>query len=355
MSFTTLTQPEIEEKILRDILNVLPDAYVGIDSDYAVRAAAMANGIEGLYQYQAWIVRQIFPDTADADIMEAHANLHNIVRKVGNLATGSIDFAGTPGSAVPVATQVKNTDGLMFLTTAAGVIDGAGHATIAAQAAAAGIAYNTPNGILLQLIAAPIGVNSQAVINTMLAGTDVESNASLLTRLLSVLRDPPASGNPADFKRWALEVAGCDGAYVYPLRRGLGTSDVIITSAGGLPSLQLINAVQSYIDDKRACGLNTLLVLAPTVITQNYSIEVKLTGVSLSDATASINAAINNYYNSIAPGTAVIKSQIEALISDILGVTDRNVISPAGNVTPTVNETTCEWCRKGTVNVSLMA
>jgi len=354
MSFSVKAQPEIEADILRDILNLIPQANAGVDSDFGVRAAAVASGIEGLYQYQSWIVRQIFPDVADDDIMEIHAALRKVTYKPGNIASGSIAFTGIAGSAIPVGTQTKNTAGLVFLTTSAGVLDGAGNATVAAQALTTGVAYNLPAATQLQLLDSPSGVNSQAAIVSMLAGADIETTASLLARYLSVLRDPPASGNAADYKRWALQVAGCDGAYVYPLRRGLGTTDVIITSAGGLPSAPLIAAVQMNIDGQRPCGVNTLSVLAPALIVQNHVIQVKLSGVNLADVTAKINAALAVYYGNLVPGATYVKSAVEALISDILGVTDRAITSPAGNVIPTVDATTVQWCRLGTVGVSLM-
>lgn len=354
MSFTTLTQPDIEANILRDILNLIPGADITVDSDYAIRAAAMASGIEGLYQYQAWIVRQIFPDTADSDVMEAHANLHKITRKAGTQATGSIAFTGTAASAIPLGTQVKNTDGLVFVTTAAGVLDGTGNATVAAQSLSIGAANNLAAATQLQLLDSPPGVNSQASIVSMLAGTDAETDASLLARLLSILRDPPASGNVADYKRWALEVNGCDGAYVYPLRRGAGATDVIITSGGGLPSGALITAVQANIDAKRPCGVNTTYVLAPTTLVQNHVIQVKLNGITLADATAKINAVLANYYANLVPGSSYIKSAVEALVSDIAGVIDRAITSPAANVVPTVDATAVQWCRLGTVAVNLM-
>lgn len=354
MSFVTLSQPDIESNILRDILNLIPQASVGVDSDYGIRAAAVAAGIEGLYQYQAWIVRQIFPDVADNDIMEIHAALRKVTYKAGNIATGFIPFTGTPGSVIPVGTQTKNSAGLVFLTTAAGVLDGTGNALVPAQGLTAGAAYNLAAGTQLQLLDSPTGINSQASISSMLAGTDVETTASLLARYLSVLRDPPASGNVADYKRWALQVAGCDGAYVYPLRRGSGTTDVIITSAGGLPSAGLITSVQASIDAQRPCGVNTTSVLAPVMILQNHVIQVKLSGVNLADVTVKINAALAVYYANLIPGSTYVKSAVEAFISDILGVTDRLVSSPAANVIPNVNAGTVEWCRLGTVAVSLM-
>lgn len=354
MSFTVLTQPDIEANILRDILNQSPTANVGLDSDFGVRAAATAGAVEGLYQNIAWAIRQIFPDTSDADIMEIHANTHKITRKAGTIASGSIAFTGVAASAIPSGTQVKNTAGLVFVTTAPGVLDGSGNATIAAQALTVGAAYNLAAATQLQLLDTPTGVNSQPVIVTMLAGTDAETDASLLARLLSILRDPPASGNQADYKRWALEVNGCDGAYVFPLRRGAGTTDVIITSGGGLPSGAIITAVQANIDAKRPCGVNTTTVLAPTTLVQNHVIQVKLNGITLADATVKINAALANYYANLTPGSSYIKSAVEALISDIAGVTDRAVTSPAANVVPTVDATAVQWCRLGSVAVSLM-
>lgn len=354
MSFVTLSQPEIEANILRDILNLIPQASVGVDSDYGIRAAAVAAGIEGLYQYQAWIVRQIFPDVADDDVMEVHAALRRVKRKAGNIAAGTIAFTGIAGSVIPVGTQTKNSAGLVFLTTGASILDGAGNAAVAAQALTVGIVYNLAAATTLQLLDSPTGINSQAAVVTMLAGTDAETTASLLARLLSVLRDPPASGNAADYKRWALEVVGCEGAYIYPLRRGLGTTDVIITSASGLPSAGVIAAVQANIDAQRPCGVNTLSVLAPATIVQNHVIQVKLSTVNLVDVTVKINAALAVYYANLIPGASYVKSAVEALISDIIGVTDRLVSSPSANVVPTVNAGTVEWCRLGSVVVSLM-
>ncbi|WP_337050269.1 baseplate J/gp47 family protein, partial [Serratia fonticola] len=67
-------------------------------------------------------------------------------------------------------------------------------------------------------------------------GTDDESDKSLLARLLELIRRPPAGGNKYDYHRWAMDVPGVTAAYVYPLRRGLGTVDVVITSGNDLPS-----------------------------------------------------------------------------------------------------------------------
>ena len=355
MPYTTPEQPEIKENILRDILNLNVAAAVGDDSDHAVRASATSAAIEGLYQHQQWIVRQIFPDVADIDLMEVHAALRKINYKAETNSVGSIEFTGTPAAAIPINTEGKTTDGIAFVTTEAGVISGGGSVTVAAQASVAGVAGNVDANTAVTLTGAPGGIDSGAVIISMLAGTDVETPGSLLDRLLFLLRNPPASGNKADYTRWAKEVDGVDEAFVYPLRRGLGTTDVVITSGGGLPSAQLIADVEDHINEERPCGVNTLTVLAPAIISQNFTIQVKVSGITLASAEGLINGVLDSYYETLLPGDVFVRSVAEALVSDIVGITDRAITAPAANVVPTVDAGAVEWCRKGTVAVTAMS
>ncbi|WP_304169770.1 baseplate J/gp47 family protein, partial [Lonsdalea britannica] len=171
-------------------------------------------------------------------------------------------------------------------------------------------------------------------------------------RLLELIRRPPAGGNRYDYKRWAMSVDGVTGAYIYPLRRGLGTVDTVITSADGLPSDVIIKNVQTYIDDVRPVTAKNHMVLAPTIKTVNFNISVSLSGVTLANATANIKSAIGDYFDSLQPGDSIIRSQIEMLISQITGVIDRDVNSPETNVTASVNASTVEWLRVGDVEVS---
>ena len=71
MTFPVPTVAESTDRQLRDIQNALPDENVDTssDSDYAVRANAV-SGVDGLYAYQGWIIRQIFPDTAEKEYLE---------------------------------------------------------------------------------------------------------------------------------------------------------------------------------------------------------------------------------------------------------------------------------------------
>jgi uncharacterized phage protein gp47/JayE len=90
MPFITKNAAQIRTDILRDIKNLLQlsDDKLGPDSDWYVRASSVASVAEGLYQHQGWIVRQIFPDTADSEFLYLHARLRGLSKKAANNASG---------------------------------------------------------------------------------------------------------------------------------------------------------------------------------------------------------------------------------------------------------------------------
>ena len=351
MPYTTPDYRQVRADILRDIANQQPGAYTGEDSDFAVRANAAASAIEGLYQHQQWIVRQVFPDTADSDYLERHAGLHGVTRKAATAAAGTITFSGTAGSAVPIGTETKTNSGVAFVTTAAGEIGGGGTATIAASASAAGAAGNQAAATALTLTAAPSGVLSAASIAAMTGGTDVETDAELLARLLQYLRMPPVGGAKHDYYLWAMSVAGVMDAYVYPQRRALNSVDVVIETSGGLPSQQLLDDVLAYIDQVRPVCVD-LLVIAPQLVTVDVTATLTLSGTTLADATARINATLAAFFSGLHVGDAVKRSKLIALMMDTPGVIDVTLTVPAANVQPLVDVTHSELAAPGTVTLS---
>ena len=168
----------------------------------------------------------------------------------------------------------------------------------------------------------------------MTGGVDEETDGELLARLLELIRRPPAGGNRADYRRWALETPGVSAAYVYPLRRGLGTVDVVVTAAGDLPSGATLAAVQAHIDELRPVTAKNCLVLAPTPRVLDVSVAVRLSGLTLAQAQAQISTALSEYFARLAPGDTAVRSRMEALVSDITGVADRNLEQPGVGIKP---------------------
>ncbi|MCG9093471.1 baseplate J/gp47 family protein [Laribacter hongkongensis] len=333
MAFPVPAFSAIRDALLRDISNLLPEADTGPDSDHFVRATSVASAVEGLYQHQAWIVRQIFPDTADREYLELHALLRGLRRKPATAAQGVMRLQGAAGSFVP-AGLVARLGERTWRTPGGGQVNEA--------------------GTLVELASPPSSVSGQATLVSMVGGVNEEADSELLARLLELIRRPPAGGNRYDYRRWAMEVPGVSNAFVYPLRRGLGTVDVVIVSVDGLPSQETIEATQAHIDDLRPVTAKSSLVLAATEKPAAVTVRVLLDGLTLDAARAQIHAALTGYFALLAPGEVAVKSQLEALVSNIPGIVDRQMTTPAGNVAPVVDDRMVEWVRLGAVTVELL-
>ncbi|WP_252748592.1 baseplate J/gp47 family protein [Serratia symbiotica] len=202
------------------------------------------------------------------------------------------------------------------------------------------------------MLIAPEGIDSDVTILHMTGGTDDEKkDASLLVRLLEVIRRPAAGGNKYDYHRCAVEVPGVTEAYVYPLRRGYGAVDVVIAANNSMPSEDTIKAVQAHIDEERPVTAKNTLALAPEEVITDVSVKVKLSELSLDEAKKQIRAAITDCFNRLAPGDIAVLKQIGGSITNIVGVIDYNFIKPTGNIVPVVDKTRVQWIRLGTVAV----
>ena len=76
---------------------------------------------------------------------------------------------------------------------------------------------------------------------------------------------------------------------------------------------------------------------------------------AFAQAQAQISTALSEYFARLAPGDTAVRSRMEALVSDITGVADRNLEQPAANFVPQVDDRVVEWARQGTVTVKVMA
>ena len=351
MPFIVPAFEKIRSDILRDIQNLNADADITQDSDNWIRATSVASVATGLYQHQAWIVRQIFPDTADTEFLVWHARVRGLFRKSATTASGTAKVTGEP-NAKAAAGQVITRGSQSWTTTAAVTVGADGTGTVAVQCSVPGTAGNSSAQVTGTFSTPPVGFDSTAVLNPLTGGTDAETDASLLERLLDIIRRPPAGGNKYDYRRWALSVDGVTAAYVYPLRRGLGTVDVVITSAGGMPSAAILAACQAYINDQRPVTAKDTLVLAPTFRSVDITAAISVDGITFDAGKASVIADLKTFISNLQPGDPFIKSQAEGVITSITGITDRSITSPAGNVQPLVNVAVVEWIRAGNIVVT---
>ena len=353
--FIVPTLEEIRASLLRDYQTYYPNADTSEDSDAYARASSLAACAEGIYAHQKWLIKQFFPDTADTEFLEKHAGLRGLRRRNATYAAGKgATVSGNPDAVIAVGLQIKTEDGRFYETTESAVIPASGSVIVAVRSLATGAVQNIKTATKGSFMAAPVGVSTDVVLNDVVGATNAESDSSLLERLLNKIRRPAAGGNKYDYKDWALEVDGVEQAYVYPLRRGLGTVDIAITADNGVPSDDTVRRAQEYIDQERPVTAKESKVVKPDVTKVNFNIQVKISGVSLNDIKTAINNALRDYFNGLIPGDDLIVSQCEAVVNNLIGVVDRRFTAPTANrKADIVNK--IEWFRLGDVNVTEMS
>lgn len=346
---------EIRASLLRDYQTYYPNADTSEDSDAYARASSLAACAEGIYAHQKWMIKQFFPDTADTEFLEKHAGLRGLRRRNATYSAGKgATVSGNPDAVIAVGLQIKTEDGRFYETTESAVIPASGSVIVAVRSLATGAVQNIKTATKGSFMAAPVGVSTDVVLNDVVGATNAESDSSLLERLLNKIRRPAAGGNKYDYKDWALEVDGVEQAYVYPLRRGLGTVDITITADNGVPSDDTVRRAQEYIDQERPVTAKESKVVKPDVTKVNFNIQVKISGVALNDIKTAINNALRDYFNGLIPGDDLIVSQCEAVINNLIGVVDRRFIAPTANQKADIINK-IEWFRLGEITVTEMA
>jgi uncharacterized phage protein gp47/JayE len=69
--------------ILIDYKNQFPEADTSQGSLIYIKSACLASALWGLYRYQDYIAKQIFPDSSDTENLEHHAWIYELTRKTG--------------------------------------------------------------------------------------------------------------------------------------------------------------------------------------------------------------------------------------------------------------------------------
>ena len=189
---------------------------------------------------------------------------------------------------------------------------------------------------------------------TLADGVDAETPAELLARYLEEVRNQPAGGKLADYKRWCLEVPGVTSVFAYKRLRGLGTVDLFITTDTGVPSQALLERVYQYLYKMSPAGIKDVAVRAPIEKFVNMHLVVDGTTDFETVLKPQLTSLINGYLATFEPGEKLILKKLEALITSMTGVSDFEILTPQTNVLAAVNGETLEWLRVGELNIEAM-
>ena len=293
-----------------------------------------------------------FAQTSSGNCLDMRAGEYGISRNMGSKAAGCVRFTGNNGVAIPGGTQIQTGGGLIYTTTDSGILT-EGILDLQVTAEDIGIKYNVPAGSLIQLPVQVVGITGVTNIEPITGGSDIESDQSLLQRVLIKVRMPSTSGNANDYKLWALSVGGIGDAKVFPVWDGPGTVKVIVIDTEKKPAnMNLVSSVSEVIENNRPIGAKVDVAAAqPLIIDINVTV-IKDSSNTLEQIKEEVAVKVGDYLKSIAFRQSYVSfAQVGNAIMQCSGIGDySNLLVNNGSANITVGAE--EVAIVGTVTVN---
>lgn len=204
---------------------------------------------------------------------------------------------------------------------------------VLAQAVEAGPSGNTAAGLIRTMSVAPAGIAACTNPAAFTGGREEEEDEAFRARILATYRQLPNGTNAAAYAQQTLAVEGVCAVNVLPKKRGLGTVDVVITSAGGVPGTALVEQVQGVLEEQREIAVD-VKVMAPETVTVDLILSVKpKEGLLPGPVIDRVKAALRAWFDGSLLGQDVLLAQIGQKIFAVDGVANYQIQGPVNDVT----------------------
>ena len=306
-------------------------------TDLSARMYALAAQVYALYVQADWVARQAFPQTAEGEYLDYHAQLRSLERKPALPAQGTVRFtageAAQSDRAIPEGTVCMTAGLVRFATTQAAVLP-AGELTVdvPVQALEPGTAGNVSAQTVVSMAVAPMGIASCTNPQAFAGGADGEGDEELRARILDTFRRLPNGANVAFYEQGALSFDQVAAAAVIPKPRGLGSVDVIVSTLAGTPGEELLEQLQDYFEQRREIAVD-VQVKAPTPVTVNVAVQVKAKGGwDKTQVLDQVEEALEGWFDGKLLGQDVLLARLGSLIYGCDGVENYAVSAPAADL-----------------------
>ena len=260
-------------------------------------------------------------------------------RKSELSASGTEVFSRQTGDPVeitiPIGSIVGTTSGLLYTTTAAGAIlsGNTDSAAIPITANEAGVSYDAQIDTITVLNSSIPGVNSVTNNTATAGGQDKETNSAYFTRFTNFIMGLQGNNRFGIFTA-AVGVSTIQSAYVenhFPPVSGIYNFTVYVDDgSGSVPQAKLDEIyLDIYGNDTFAyqgyasAGINFRVLTAGLIpVNVVYTVQIDPVNASAAEIEVTIEAAINNYINSLWVGSDVLESEVIRIIKGIQGVVD---------------------------------
>ena len=310
--------------------------------DAMVRLYALSAQVQSLLAQADWVLDQSFPQTAQGEYLDYHAQTRGITRSLATKASGVLRFSASGAVAsermIEAGTIAMTAGGVKFETMERAVIEaGESSATVSAQAVEAGANGNAAAGQIRFLSVLPAGITGCANPGAFTGGSDTESDESLRERIMESYKRLPNGANAAFYEREAMSFPTVAAARAVGRARGIGTVNVYVATHAGTPSEELLEEIAEALERKREIAVD-VGVLAPTETAIDVTAELSVAdGYDFEEVCEEVERALGAYFTGERLGEDVTYAAIGALIYGVEGVTNCHLLAPttdtAGNLT----------------------
>lgn len=307
-------------------------------ADLAVRLRAFAAEAYSLYVYADWVGRMAFPQTAEGEFLDRHAQLRGLERRGAARAQGKIRFYISRALSydIPIAQGVycSTMAGTDFVTTEAGTIAaGTVYADIPAEAVKSGASGNVRSGVIVSMALPPAGVEGCTNPNAFTGGLDGETDASLRDRLLDTYKHLPNGANAAYYEKLVMADDEVLAVKVLPRHQGIGTVGVVVTPIPEADGDELVERLQTLLDQQREIAVD-VTVMQPTEVTVNVTMALDISeGWEYERVAASVRKAVEGAFDGTMIGQDLLLRRLYECLAGVEGLRNYSISLPTSDVT----------------------
>lgn len=265
---------EIYNDITADMKSRITKKDVPDVSTLGLLALVFSGAIHGMNGYLDYLWRQFLPDLCDEKGLKRWGTIFNLPRKGATYTSGFVAFTGTTDYTVDAGTLIVSPSGKEYKTEDDFIIGTT--VSVSTVALDTGAEYNTTETTFsLSEINSDID-SDVSVVSGFDNGEDIEGLEAWRARILDRFRNPPHSGNQADYERWGKQVTGIGYCWCIPGKYWLGAGTVacvFATSTLSPVSTEVKDAAEDYIEAQKPVPANVSYINCTPV---DVDIEVVL-------------------------------------------------------------------------------
>ena len=301
--------------------------------DLSVRLWAAAAQLQSLGIQADWVLDQSFPQTAQGQYLDYHGQMRGLTRMPAVKAVGTLRFfVDTPpvmDMVISEGTVCMTVEGVRFQTMEDGILkEGSLYADVPVEALEGGVHGNVAAGTVVILTACPVAVTGCINPEPLTGGRDAEEDEAFRNRILDSYQRLPNGANAAWYEQTAVNYGGVAAAKAVGRARGIGTVDVYVATAQGIPGEELLAGLQAELQEKREIAVD-VAVKAPEVQTVNVAMEIAVNnGAVFSEIQEETERTVSAYFGGELLGRAVCLAELGSRIYALPGVKNYRFLMP---------------------------